>query len=183
MPPCAKPCGRRSSLSTSCWTSTPVPTPPDLFRPQQVGFYYFQRRGAPGPQFRPVRHLLFWPRRRFRQADGDLQDSLRTELDDLPEEEQFAAELLSRSSCPTPHSRNQMGIWTRTSLMKKKFREWFLDHWWDEDEWGSFGDNMADMFGDDWEDTPFLDLLDQCPLETTRSKNTEHTRDTSVCGR
>ena len=115
------------------------------------------------------------------QADGIYRTVCGEDLDDLPEEEQFAAELaiaefLSNTSLPESD-----GDLDEDELDEEKFREWFLDHWWDEDEWGSFGDNMADMFGDDWEDTPFLDLLDQCPFGNDAIEEYRSTQETLQC--
>ncbi len=85
------------------------------------------------------------------QADGIYRTVCGEDLDDLPEEEQFAARLAIMeylSGCPAQES--DVNIY-KAEIDEEQFLEWIND-WWDEDEWEPFEYYMADMWGDDWED-------------------------------
>ena len=85
------------------------------------------------------------------QADGIYRTVCGAALDDLPEEEQFAARLAIMeylSGCPAQES--DVNIY-KAEIDEEQFLEWIND-WWDEDEWEPFEYYMADMWGDDWED-------------------------------
>lgn len=95
------------------------------------------------------------------QADGIYRTVCGAALDDLPEEEQFAARLAIMeylSGCPAQES--DVNIY-KAEIDEKQFLEWIND-WWDEDEWEPFEYYMADMWGDDWEDN-ILDNLRGSP--------------------
>ena len=123
----------------------------------------------------------FGRERSLGQAEAIYKTVCGAELDDLPEEEQFAAKLaiaefLSRN--PIPESDQDLD---EEELDEEKFREWFFDHWWDEDEWGSFEDSIVNIVGDGWEDIPFMDLLDQCPFRYDAIEEYRSTHGTIQC--